>query len=92
MRTGLAEVLKYGFIVDRDLLDFMAGHREEILNLETAALTRIIQTSCRIKAAIVREDEKEKGMRALLNFGHTIGHALEAVTEYKNILMEKRWQ
>ncbi|HHU92868.1 MAG TPA: 3-dehydroquinate synthase [Halanaerobiaceae bacterium] len=83
LRTGLAEVLKYGFIVDRDLLDFMAGHREEILNLETAALTRIIQTSCRIKAAIVREDEKEKGMRALLNFGHTIGHALEAVTEYK---------
>lgn len=81
--TGLAEVLKYGFIVDRDLLEFMTSHREEIFKLETAALSRIIVSSCSIKAKIVREDEKEKGSRALLNFGHTIGHALEAVTGYK---------
>ena len=83
LRTGLAEVLKYGFIVDKDLLEYLDGHREDIFNLETAPLSRIIHKSCSIKAQIVREDEREKGKRALLNFGHTIGHALEAVTDYK---------
>ena len=83
LRTGLAEVLKYGFIVDRGLLEYLDSHREEIFNLETGPLSRIIHKSCNIKARIVREDEKEKGQRALLNFGHTIGHALEAVTDYK---------
>jgi 3-dehydroquinate synthase len=81
--NGLAEIIKYGFIADRGLLTYLEENREAILNYDTEALGDIIYTSCKIKAKVVEEDEKEKGKRAILNFGHTIGHALEAVTDYE---------
>lgn len=81
--NGLAEIIKHGFIADHGLLSYLEENREAILNYETKPLSKIIYTSCKIKAGVVEEDEKERGKRALLNFGHTIGHALEAVTAYE---------
>lgn len=83
LKTGMAEVIKYGLIADRDFALYLKEHKEAIFNLETEPLLHLITRSCTIKAEIVREDEKEKGVRALLNFGHTIGHAIEAVTGYQ---------
>ncbi|MFP4017387.1 MAG: 3-dehydroquinate synthase family protein, partial [Halanaerobiales bacterium] len=83
LKTGLAEAIKHGFIADRDLIDFFKENRQQLFDYDIEALTHIIYTSCIIKSSVVNQDEKEKGKRALLNFGHTIGHALEAVTGYK---------
>lgn len=81
--SGLAEVIKYGLISDREFIYFLKNNKEKVFNLEPETLISIIYTSCSIKAKIVSEDEKERGIRALLNYGHTIGHALEVVTGYK---------
>lgn len=83
-RSGMAEVIKYGVIWDTEL--FSQLERAESLQnydaLETEQLNWIITRSCRAKAAIVSQDEREMGRRALLNYGHTIGHAIESLTEY----------
>ena len=84
--AGLAEVIKYGVIYDRALFDFLADNRDSILSLDSEALTHIVQRSCEIKAEVVAKDEREAGLRAILNYGHTIGHAIETVTEYKRFL------
>jgi 3-dehydroquinate synthase len=84
--AGLAEVIKYGIIHDAGLFDFLESHREQILNLDQEALTYIIKRSCEIKAEIVAKDERESGLRAILNYGHTIGHAIETVTGYTQLL------
>jgi 3-dehydroquinate synthase len=84
--AGLAEVIKYGVIYDKELFDFLEVNREKILNLDNKALTHIIKRSCEIKAEVVSKDERESGLRSILNYGHTIGHAIETVTEYKNYL------
>ena len=84
--AGLAEVIKYGVIYDRELFDFLAGNRDRILGLDGDALIYIVQRSCEIKADVVAKDEREAGLRAILNYGHTIGHAIETVTEYKRFL------
>ncbi|MEW6068747.1 MAG: 3-dehydroquinate synthase [Nitrospirota bacterium] len=84
--AGLAEVIKYGVIWDKGLFDFLGINRDKILNLDKDALTHIIKRSCEIKAEIVSRDERESGLRAILNYGHTIGHAIETVTEYKKFL------
>ncbi|MFW5981211.1 MAG: 3-dehydroquinate synthase family protein, partial [bacterium] len=83
LKTGLAEVIKHGFIADKELIKFLDQHHEDIFNYQIDSLIYIIYKSCIIKSAIVTQDETEKGKRALLNFGHTIAHALEAITEYK---------
>ena len=80
--TGLGEVVKYGLIYDEEFFSFLEQHVDSILALEPAALTHIIARSCEIKAAVVSEDEKEAGLRRILNFGHTIGHAIEKETGY----------
>jgi len=82
-RAGLYEVIKYGMMSSADLFDRIARDRAAIFAREEAALTHIIGESCRIKAAVVVEDEREAGRRRILNYGHTAGHALEAVTKYK---------
>ena len=83
IKTGLAEVIKYGFIYDHDFFTYLEQNRENIYNLEADRLEYIIKKSCQIKADIVSRDQRERsGTRALLNFGHTAAHALEAVTEY----------
>lgn len=81
-RAGLYEVIKYGMIASRDLFDRVAEQLGALFARDPAVLLPTITESCRIKAAVVAEDEHETGLRRVLNFGHTVGHALEAVTRY----------
>jgi 3-dehydroquinate synthase len=85
-RAGLFESLKCGVIRDRSLFDFMATHAEKILDRDARTMERIIVDSVRVKAAVVAADEKESDLRRILNFGHTIGHAIEAATRYRQLL------
>jgi 3-dehydroquinate synthase len=82
-RAGLYEVIKYGIIASRPLFDRIAGDLPGLFGREPGALVPIIAESCRIKADVVGRDEREAGPRRALNFGHTAGHALEAVTKYR---------
>jgi len=82
-RAGLYEVIKYGVISDPALLDRMRATTTAIFNRDGAAIAPLVSASCRIKAAVVSADERESGLRRTLNFGHTVGHALESVTKYK---------
>ncbi len=77
-RAGLAEVIKYGFIRDGAFLSWLEAHMERVLDREPAALAEAVYQSCRNKAEVVVADERESGDRALLNLGHTFGHAIEA--------------
>ncbi|NEX18730.1 3-dehydroquinate synthase [Thiorhodococcus mannitoliphagus] len=86
LSAGLAEVLKYGFIRDVAFLDWLESHMAELLGRDAAALAHAIGRSCEIKAQIVAEDEFESGQRALLNLGHTFGHAIETGAGYGNWL------
>ncbi|HEY6350644.1 MAG TPA: 3-dehydroquinate synthase [Candidatus Angelobacter sp.] len=85
-RAGLFESLKCGVIRDRELFDFMARHSRKIRPSEGKALERVIVDSIRVKANVVATDERESGLRRILNFGHTIGHALESGTSYTQLL------
>ena len=85
-RAGLFEVVKHGIIRSRSLFDLMTDKRDRILTREPDLLEAIIGESVEIKADVVRRDEKEGGLRRILNFGHTLGHALEAETEYRRLL------
>jgi 3-dehydroquinate synthase len=82
LRAGLAEVIKYGLIWDAAFFNWLETHIDQILARDAAALTHLIYRSCQIKAEIVGRDEREQGERALLNFGHTFAHAIEAATGY----------
>lgn len=82
LRAGLAEVIKYGLISDEGLFGWLEQNMEKLLAHDAEALTHIIRRSCEIKAEIVGRDEREHGDRALLNLGHTFGHALESTTGY----------
>jgi 3-dehydroquinate synthase len=86
LRAGLAEVIKYGLICDTTLFAWLEAHIDALLAADAAALAHVVRRSCEIKAAIVGRDEREQGERALLNLGHTFGHALEAATSYKEWL------
>lgn len=86
LRAGLAEVIKYGVIWDSKLFKFLEENKEKILSLNKKALGYLIKRSCEIKAAVVSKDERESGLRAILNYGHTIGHAIETATGYKKYL------
>lgn len=81
-RAGLAEVIKYGIIHDAEFFLWLENNRDLVLAREPQAISHIIATSCQAKADIVRQDEQEHGVRALLNLGHTFGHAIEAHTGY----------
>jgi 3-dehydroquinate synthase len=80
--AGLAEVIKYGLIRDRDFFDWMETHLDQLLARDTATLALAVRRSCENKAAVVGADEQESGERALLNFGHTFGHAIEHAQGY----------
>ena len=82
LSAGLAEIIKYGPIADMVFLDWIETHLEALLAREPAALAFAIQRSCEIKAAVVAQDERESGLRAILNFGHTFGHAIESGLGY----------
>ena len=81
--SGMAEVIKYGVICDYAFLGYLRRNFTDILGLEEKALKKVITRCCEIKARVVAEDEKEEGMRKILNYGHTIGHALEIATRYQ---------
>lgn len=80
--TGLAEVIKYGVIADKNLFSYLEENIEKVFSFDDKVLNHIIYKSCTIKAKIVAQDEKDKGVRGILNFGHTIGHAIEAETSF----------
>ena len=82
LRAGLAEVIKYGPIADLALLDWLDAQLPALLAREPAALAHAVQRSCEIKADVVGQDERESGVRAILNFGHTFGHAIESGQGY----------
>jgi len=78
LSAGLAEVIKYGPIADMEFLGWLESHLDAVMALEPAALAHVVRRSCEIKAWVVGQDERESGLRAILNFGHTFGHAIEA--------------
>ncbi|HLF12343.1 MAG TPA: 3-dehydroquinate synthase [Gammaproteobacteria bacterium] len=86
LSAGLAEVIKYGLIVDPHFFAWLEQNMRKLRALDSAALSFAIRRSCEIKAAIVAEDEREQGRRALLNLGHTFGHALESLGNYERWL------
>lgn len=82
LRAGLAEAIKHGAIADEEYFDWIEDSLDSILALEPEASTRLVRRSVELKAAVVAADEREAGLRKTLNFGHTIGHALEALSGY----------
>ncbi len=85
LRGGLAEVIKYGVIYDADFFAFLEANREAVFSLDQEIITRLIARCCEIKARVVEEDEREGGFRRILNYGHTIGHAVEASSGFSII-------
>jgi 3-dehydroquinate synthase len=86
LRAGLQEAIKAGIIYAPRLFGYMEKNADAILSGDPAALTRVVTASVKVKADVVSQDEKESGLRMILNFGHTIGHAIEAATGYRKLL------
>jgi 3-dehydroquinate synthase len=86
LRAGLMESVKAGIIRDRTLVRFMEEHANDVLKRDEKALEKVTAASIRMKAGVVNRDERESGLRMILNFGHTVGHALEQATHYKALL------
>lgn len=82
MSTGMAELIKHGIIRDDDLLEWLRANMDKMMGRDIQSLTNAIARSCEIKAEVVSQDEKEQGLRAILNFGHTVGHAIESISGY----------
>jgi len=85
-RSGLAEVIKYGIIYDAGLFRTLERELPKLLRRNQEALAAVVARCCEIKTAVVRQDETEDGLRAILNFGHTVGHALETISHYGKFL------
>ncbi|MBN1516601.1 3-dehydroquinate synthase [Candidatus Sumerlaeota bacterium] len=83
-RAGFAEVIKYGVIWSGEFFDYCRVNLARIMEKDSSCMLEIIRRSCEIKAEVVRQDERESGIRAILNYGHTFGHALEAITKYEH--------
>lgn len=83
--SGFAEVIKHGLIRDKALLDFLEKQRRRLIAVTSPEIDEAIRWGCRIKADVVSCDETEQGLRAILNYGHTIGHALEALSAYDQL-------
>lgn len=86
LRAGFAEILKYGVIYDGEFFQWLEDNVDALLNRDLTSLVQAVERSCQIKAEVVAQDERETGVRAILNFGHTFGHALEALTDYSEYL------
>ena len=84
--AGLAEVIKYGVIADEELFGYLESHIESLLMMADGPVAHVIRRSCEIKASVVAQDERESGLRRILNYGHTIGHALEALGSYRRLI------
>lgn len=83
LKAGLAEVVKHGIIRDKDFFDYIDNNLNKILGLDDDVLQYMTKVNCSIKGRVVEEDEKEDDLRAILNFGHTVGHAIESVTDFR---------
>ncbi|WP_313478065.1 3-dehydroquinate synthase [Atlantibacter hermannii] len=86
LSSGLAEVIKYGIILDGAFFDWLEANLDAVMTLDTTAMAYCIRRCCELKAEVVAADERESGLRALLNLGHTFGHAIEAEMGYGNWL------
>jgi len=86
LRAGFAEVIKHGAIRDAEFFAWLEREYQHVLKLNPVAVTHAVRRCCEIKAEVVSADERESGLRAILNFGHTIGHAMEALSEYVGLL------
>jgi len=86
LRAGVAELIKYGLIRDAQFFSYLEENVRQLLALDSKLVSQVILTSCRHKAEVVMADETEQGMRALLNLGHTFGHAIESMTHYTRYL------
>jgi 3-dehydroquinate synthase len=84
--AGLAEVIKHSLILDREFFHWLEDHIDDVLAMDAGSLGMVVRRNCELKAAIVAEDERERGRRALLNFGHTFGHAIESLVGYGQLL------
>ena len=84
--AGLAEVVKYGMIADRKFFCFLEDRMDDIVERQIPALQHMVKRCCEIKARVVAQDERESGLRRILNYGHTIGHALESIGKYKKFI------
>lgn len=83
IKSGLGEVVKYGVISDEEFFTYLEGNADKILQRDLKTLAHVVKRSCEIKAQVVSADEKEAGLRRILNFGHTLAHAIEEQTAYK---------
>lgn len=86
VKAGYAEVIKHGLIWDAEFVDWLDRHANELLGLDTEALQEALYFGCKLKAAVVSQDEREGGLREILNLGHTFGHAFENVASYGQLL------
>ena len=84
LSEGLAEVIKYGLIYDSIFFEWLRENTNKILDIDPETMIQLIERCCQIKAAVVSQDEKEGSIRAILNFGHTFGHAIESLTDYSS--------
>ena len=82
LRSGMAEVIKHGFILDLQFVGWLEANMDKLLRRDRAALSHAVRRSCELKAQVVASDERETGLRAILNFGHTFGHAIETGVGY----------
>lgn len=82
LKSGLAETLKHAIIADENFFEFLSSNVDKIMGLDEQTLVHIAETNCTIKGGVVEEDERESGLRAILNFGHTIGHAVESASNF----------
>ncbi len=82
LRSGLAEVIKHGLILDSDFYEYIDYNMKKIFSFDESVLQYLAKMNCSIKGSVVEQDEKEGGLRAILNFGHTIGHAVETVSDF----------
>ncbi len=85
-RAGLAEVVKYGVVFDADLFALLEAEVDGLLQRDPALLARVVARCCEIKAWVVEQDEREAGLRAVLNYGHTLGHAFETLSGYRDLV------
>lgn len=84
--AGLAEVIKYGMIADEEFFAYLERHMAALLTMENGPVVHVITRSCQIKASVVSQDERESGLRRILNYGHTVGHALESLGGYRKLI------
>ena len=82
LKAGLVEVIKHGMIMDSELFYYVEDNLQEIMSVGSQSIEQIVARSCKDKATVIEKDEKEQNLRAILNYGHTIGHGIEAVTDY----------